>query len=50
MKKSEVTKKIETKSVQISIRTTISNSDWMRENKISPSAVFQKALEELKSE
>ena len=46
MKKQEVQKK-ERKSVSISIRTYPAYSKWMRENKVSPSAVFNKAMEEL---
>ena len=49
MKKNEV-KTRERKSVPISIRTTKENSEFMKNNDISPNAVFEKALEELKAE
>ncbi len=49
MKIQEV-KKREPKSVQISIRTTEEFSKFMRDNKISPNAVFHKAMEELVKE
>jgi len=37
----------ERKEVIISVRTFPSNSEWMRTNKISPTLLFNKALEEL---
>lgn len=46
MKKEEVQRK-ETKSVKISIRTYPKYSKWMKENNVSPNAVFDKVLEEL---
>lgn len=49
MKKQDVQKK-ERKSVSISIRTYPAYSKWMKENKISPNSVFNKALEELMEE
>jgi hypothetical protein len=39
--------RIETKSIPISIRTYPSYSKWMKENNVSPNAVFDKALKEL---
>lgn len=39
--------KTETKKVQISIRTTKAYSKFMGDNKISPNAVFDKAISEL---
>ena len=36
------------KEVIMTIRTTKENSKWMVENKVSPSLLFDKALEELK--
>jgi hypothetical protein len=36
------------KDVIMTIRTTRENSKWMKDNKISPSLLFDKALEELK--
>ena len=38
----------ERKEVIISVRTFPSQSEWMRKNKISPTLLFNKALEELK--
>ncbi len=49
MKIQEV-QKIETKTVTISIRTYPSKSKWMRENKVSPNAIFDIALNELMKE
>lgn len=49
MKKQDVQKK-ERKSVSISIRTYPRYSKWMSEQKISPSKLFNKALEELMEE
>ncbi len=49
MKRNEV-KTRERKSVQISIRTTEENSKFMKEENLSPNAIFEKALEELKKE
>lgn len=46
MKKQDVQKK-ERKSITISIRTYPAYSKWMKENKVSPNAVFNKAVEEL---
>ncbi len=46
MKKNEV-KKREVKSVQISIRTSKENSDFMKKEKLSPNAIFNLALKEL---
>jgi len=36
------------KEVIMTIRTTRENSVWMKVNKVSPSILFDKALEELK--
>jgi len=47
MEKNEVQTR-ERKSVSISIRTTEENSKFMKKENISPNAVFEKALEELK--
>ena len=35
------------KNVVISVRTTKANSEWMKENKVSPTILFNKALEEI---
>jgi len=37
----------EIKDIIISIRTTKHQSDWMKRNNVSPSLLFNKALEEL---
>ena len=37
----------EMKSVRMQIRTTPRISKWMKKNKVSPSLVFEKAVEEL---
>ena len=37
----------EMKSVRMQIRTTPKISKWMKKNKVSPSLVFEKAVEEL---
>lgn len=39
--------RIESKSVVISIRTYPNYAEWMKENNVSPNAVFDKALKEL---
>ena len=49
MKKQDVQKK-ERKSVSISIRTYPKYSKWMRDNKVSPNAVFNEAMKELVDE
>jgi hypothetical protein len=36
------------KEVIMTIRTTKENSKWMKEHNVSPSLLFDKALEELK--
>lgn len=36
------------KSVIISVRTTKENSEWMKEHEISPTLLFNKAVEELR--
>jgi len=36
------------KDIIMTIRTTKEDSQWMKEHKISPSLLFEKALEELK--
>ena len=46
MKKQDVQKR-ETKSISISIRTYPNYSKWMRDNKVSPNAVFNEAMKEL---
>ena len=38
---------MEKKSVMISVRTYLSYSKWMKENKVSPTKLFNKAIEEL---
>lgn len=40
----------ERKSIPISVRTFPSYSKWMKENEVSPNAVFNKAIEELMKE
>jgi len=35
------------KEIHISLRTDKSTSKWLRENRISPQSVFDKAIEEL---
>jgi len=49
MKKQEV-KKQERKSVQIGIRTFPSYSKFMKEEGLSPNAIFNKSIEELMKE
>lgn len=46
MKKQDVQKK-ERKSVSISIRTYPTYSKWMKDNNVSPNAVFNEAMKEL---
>ncbi|KKK82998.1 hypothetical protein LCGC14_2797780 [marine sediment metagenome] len=46
MKKQDVQKK-ERKSVPISIRTYPKYSKWMKDNNVSPNAVFNEAMKEL---
>jgi len=46
MELKEIQKK-ELREKVITIRTYQSYSDWMKENKVSPSTLFNKALEEL---
>jgi len=46
MELKEIQKK-ELREKVITIRTYQSYSDWMKENKVSPSILFNKALEEL---
>ena len=46
MKKQDVQKK-ERKSVSISIRTYPKYSKWMRDNNVSPNAVFDESMKEL---
>lgn len=38
---------LEKKSVMISVRTYLSYSKWMKENEVSPTKLFNKAIEEL---
>ena len=49
MKKSEV-KRTEKKSVRLSLRITKKDSDFMTEEKLSPNAIFSKAISELRNE
>ena len=49
MKKQDVQKK-ERKSVSISIRTYPKYSKWMKDNEVSPNAVFNEAMKELVEE
>jgi len=49
MELNKVQKK-ELRSKVITIRTYPSYSIWMKENKVSPSMLFNKALEEMKKE
>jgi len=44
----EVTRKNPNKTIVISIRTTEEISKWMAKNKVMPSKVFHKAIEELR--
>ena len=46
MKKENIQKK-ERKSISISIRTYPKYSKWMRDNNVSPNAVFNEAMKEL---
>lgn len=46
MKKQDIQKK-ENKSITISIRTYPKYSKWMKENNVSPNAVFNEAMKEL---
>ncbi len=48
MKKQDV-QRIERKTVPISIRTYPKYSKWMKDNNVSPSAVFNEAMKELVS-
>ena len=48
MKKQDVQRK-ERKKVSISIRTYPKYSRWMKENNVSPNAVFNQAMKELVS-
>jgi len=43
----ELQKAEELRSVVLTVRTYPSSSKWMRDNKVSPSKLFNKALEEL---
>ncbi len=49
MKKQDVQKK-ERKSISISIRTYPKYSKWMKDNNVSPNAVFDRAMKELVDE
>ncbi|MEA3329228.1 MAG: hypothetical protein U9Q06_00610 [Nanoarchaeota archaeon] len=40
----------EIKSIRLQIRTTPKISKWMKKNKVSPSLVFEKAIEGLMGE
>ncbi len=42
--------RIERKSVSIGIRTFPKYSKWMKENKVSPTALFNEAVKELMKE
>ena len=42
--------KKELKSVIITVRTTQENSEWLKEKKVSPTMLFNKAVEELRKE
>ena len=37
----------ENKDIIITVRTTRQNSEWLKKNRISPSLMFDKAIEEL---
>lgn len=43
----ENVQKIESKSVTISIRTYPKYAKWMKDNNVSPNAVFNEAMKEL---
>lgn len=43
----EDVKKVQKKEIVMTIRTTKEKSEWMRKHNISPSMLFDKALEEL---
>ncbi len=49
MKKNEVKRK-ERKSVRLSLRITKEDSDFMNKEKLSPNAIFSKAISELRKE
>ncbi len=38
----------ELKKIRVNLLTTKSSSKWMKENNVSPQALFDKALEEMK--
>lgn len=48
MKKEDVRQnQIERKNIPVNVRTYPSYSKWMKDNKISPTSLFNKAIEEL---
>ncbi len=49
MKKSEVTR-TETRSVRLSLRIRKSDSKYMKDNKLSPRKILEKAISELRNE
>lgn len=42
--------RVERKSVPVSVRTYPKYSKWMKENEVSPTTLFNKAIEELMKE
>ena len=50
MKKAQVEKRIERKSIQISVRTYPSYSKFMKKENLSPTSIFNLAIEELMKE
>jgi len=48
MELKEIQHNTEKKEIGMSIRCSKSNSKWMKENKVSPQKLFDKALEEIK--
>ena len=50
MKKEQVEKRAERKTVQISVRTYPSYSKFMKKEKLSPVSIFNLAIEELMAE
>jgi len=48
MELKDITQKFERKNIRMTIRTTESNSEYMKKKKISPQLLFDVALEEFK--
>jgi hypothetical protein len=50
MKLEDVQRNPEKKIVRVNIRATLENSEWIKENNISPQLLFDKALESIKEQ